>query len=86
MMPCRHGTGATSTRQEKGGVTECLCPCCASAPSPTYLPAFRLETEARYLLTLPLAQRREYLAAKPVQARRAELQAEMTRQWQAARS
>lgn len=61
-------------------MSECLCPSCVSEPSPTYLPAWRLETEARFLLKLPLEKRREYLEAKPVQARRAELQAEMKRQ------
>lgn len=67
-------------------MSQCRCPSCASDPSPTFLPAHRLACEARYLLTVPLAKRREYLEAKPVQARRAELQAEMTRQWEAARS
>ena len=62
---------------------ECLCPSCASNPSPTYQPAHRLACEARHLLTLPLQARRDYLKAKPVQGRRAELEAEMKRQWAA---
>lgn len=36
--------------------------------------------EAKHILQWPLAQRREYLASKPVQARREALQAEMARQ------
>ena len=65
----------------------CECPSCASNPSPTFLPSFRLETEARFVLKLPTkAQRREYLEAKPVQARRKELEAEMLRQHRSAAS
>lgn len=50
----------------------------------THSPEYRLECEARYLLRLPLAERREAMA-RPARAKRlTALRAEMTRQWQAA--
>ena len=61
-------------------MSECKCQSCASPPSPTYLSTFALSCEARLILSWPLQQRREYLAAKPVQGRRKELEAEMLRQ------
>ena len=60
--------------------TDCKCPACSDSPKPSYSPEFRLQAEARHLLTLPLQARREYLASKPVQARREALQQEMARQ------
>lgn len=48
----------------------------------TYSEEWRLECEARFILTMPLDQRRAYLAKlKP--ARRKPLEAEMRRQWDA---
>lgn len=46
----------------------------------THLPGHRLATEARYWLAKPLKQRQAYLEMPGVQARRKELEAEMTRQ------
>lgn len=66
-------------------MSECKCERCSDSPSQTYLPNWRIECEARYLLTVPLAARREYLAAKPVQGRREVLEAEIRRQWEAGR-
>lgn len=65
--------------------TECSCQRCSATPKPSYSPEFRLQAEARYLLSMSLAQRREYLQAKPVQGRVVALKAEMTRQFEAAR-
>lgn len=59
---------------------KCQCERCSATPSPTFSEFHKLECEARYWLSKPLAQRREYLAAKPVQARREALQQEMARQ------
>ena len=42
-------------------MTECLCPCCVSNPSPTYTPQFRLESEAKWVLALPQYERQDYL-------------------------
>lgn len=44
-----------------------------------------LECEARHLLEQPLKFRQEYLKAPPVQGRRAALEAEMRRQFEAGR-
>lgn len=44
-----------------------------------------LECEARHLLAQPLKFRQEYLKAPPVQARRKDLEAEIMRQFEAAR-
>lgn len=62
-------------------MSACLCPFCAATPAPTFTPEFRIACEARMVLGWPLETRRAYLAARPVQARRAELEAEMRRQW-----
>lgn len=66
---------------------QCLCPRCAppDTQKPTFSESYKLQAEARLLLSWPLAQRREYLAAKPVQGRRAALEAEMKMQWAARR-
>jgi len=67
-----------------GGVHKCLCPRCApDTPSKTYGTTHLIECEARLLLSWPLAQRREYLAETPVQGRRAQLEAEIKKQWAA---
>lgn len=64
--------------------TDCQCPaCCVSNPSPTYQPAYRLACEARYLLTVPLAERRAYLAHKNVEPLRKELEAAILKEWEA---
>lgn len=64
------------------------CPCdqCQpDSPAPTYTAAYRLQCEARTLLTRPLEARRAYLARKGVQPRREALQVEMARLWRAGR-
>ena len=43
-------------------MSECLCPNCVSNPSPTYLPEFRLECEAKWALSLQQYERQDYLA------------------------
>ena len=59
----------------------CACPKCSGSPKPNFSNEHLLACEARFVLKLPTkAQRREYLEAKPVQARRKELEAEMLRQ------
>lgn len=63
----------------------CRCPACSDDPLPTHTPEYRLQCEARELLRWPLKARQEYLQAKAVSERRAELEAEMTRQWESAR-
>ena len=63
--------------------SKCFCPACAALPAPTFTPEFRLACEARMVLGWPLEDRRAYLAARPVQARRADLETEMRRQWAA---
>lgn len=59
---------------------KCQCAKCSDSPSKTFSESWRVETEARYWLNKPLSQRREYLDAKPVQARRKALEAELIRQ------
>jgi hypothetical protein len=60
---------------------KCRCEKCQpGSPSKTYAQSWRVETEARLLLTWPLAQRREYLNALP-DRRRLPLEAELMRQW-----
>lgn len=49
----------------------CQCPQCCETPSPTWTPEYRLRCEATFVLRLPLAARREYLAA-PLVAKRVE--------------
>jgi len=71
--------------REEEGVTACMCPSCAAVPAPTFLPAFRLECEARAVLAWPIEARREYLASRPVQGRRADLEEVMRRQFDARR-
>lgn len=66
--------------------SKCFCPACAALPAPTFTPEFRLACEARMVLGWPLEERRAYLAARPVQARRADLETEMRRQWAAGRA
>ena len=66
-------------------MTACLCPRCCAYPAKTYTQSWRVETEARLLLTWPLAERQEYLKRPAVQPRRAELEAEIRRQWEAGR-
>jgi hypothetical protein len=66
-------------------MTTCLCPNCSSDPLPSYMPDFRMECEARYLLAMPLEQRREELGSKWRVARRQALEDELNRQWMAAR-
>lgn len=63
----------------------CRCPACTPDPAPTWTPEYRLECEARHLLRLPLAERRQALAAPARAARRLALEAEMRRQWDANR-
>ena len=41
---------------------KCRCPLCDSDPLPTYLPTWRAECEARWVLALPFEQRAAYLA------------------------
>lgn len=50
--------------------------------NPTWTPAFRLECEARYLLGMPLRIRQDALKHPARAMRRADLEAEMKRQWQ----
>ena len=57
----------------------CRCPQCSTDPLPTWTPAWRTETEARWLLKQPLEFRREYLAKKLVLPRAESLKAEMIR-------
>jgi len=54
----------------------------ASEGNPTWTPEFRLECEARYLLGMPLRMRQDALKHPARAMRRAELEAEMKRQWQ----
>lgn len=63
----------------------CSCEACApSSPSMTYTRAYMLQCEARWLLSQPLQQRRDYIARlKPV--RRAAVEAAVTQEWQARR-
>lgn len=67
-------------------MSACLCPSCTTTPSPTWTPAFRLECEARYLLGMPLRIRQDALKHPARAMRRAELEAEMKRQWQDGRA
>lgn len=64
-------------------MSRCLCPSCDSNPSQTYLPAYRLDCEARYLLTVPLAERRAYLSHTNVEPRRRELEAAILKELEA---
>lgn len=59
--------------------TPCQCEQCADDPSPTWTRAYAIECEARWLLSLPLAFRRQYLAKPAVSARAEMLKAEMLR-------
>lgn len=52
---------------------------------PTWTDTFRLECEARYLLAMPLPVRQMELKAPARAKRRAMLEAEMRRQWEAGR-
>lgn len=63
----------------------CQCEACApSSPSTTYTRTHLLQCEARWLLSRPLQQRREYLAKlKP--PRRTALEAALRNEWQARR-
>lgn len=61
---------------------KCQCERCSDSPSKTYSESFRVECEARLLLSWPLSKRREYLA-KLTETRRKPLEAELTRQWMA---
>ncbi len=67
-------------------MTACLCPQCTALPLHSYTPAFRLECEARAVLAWPIEERRAYLAARGVVARRIDLEAEMRRQFNAGRT
>ncbi len=66
-------------------MTACMCPQCMALPLHSYTPAFRLECEARAVLAWPIEARREYLASRPVQGRRADLEEVMRRQFDARR-
>lgn len=61
-------------------MSQCRCEKCSDSQSKTYSESFRVECEARLILTWPLAQRREYLA-KLTEFRRKPLEAELMRQW-----
>lgn len=63
----------------------CLCPACSLIPAPTYTEAYRLECEARHVLSMTLDRRRQYLdGMKPERAK--PLKREITRQWNANRN
>ena len=65
-------------------MTECRCEKCDPLDFlPQHSQSFRLETEARHLLRLPLQARTDYLAHKGVEPRLPELMAEIARQFEA---
>lgn len=61
-------------------MTACLCKSCSPNPHEKYSDAWKLETEARMILTMPIEGRRKYLE-KLKQPRRGILEAEIKRQW-----
>lgn len=62
-------------------MSKCQCERCQpDSPSKTFIESWRVECEARLILTWPLAQRREYLE-KLTEFRRKPLEAELMRQW-----
>ena len=65
-------------------MSKCQCERCQpDSPSKTFSESFRVECEARLILTWTLAQRQAYLKHPAVQGRRKELEAELMRQWMA---
>lgn len=70
-------------------MTQCHCETCAKLsgqpPKPSYSQPYRLETEARLILSWPLAKRQEYLL-KLSPPRADTLKAEMQRQHSARRT
>lgn len=61
-------------------MTACRCPSCSTDPSAKYSDAWRLETEARLLLSMPIEGRRKYLDTLKG-ARRETLEAAMKKLW-----
>lgn len=65
-------------------MTECHCKACSKTPHEKYSDEWKLETEANFILTMPIEQRRSYLE-KLNQPRRGVLEAEIKRLWNKSR-
>ena len=64
-------------------MSRCECQKCSDSPKPNFSKEWMRACEARYLLTVPLAERRAYLAHKNVEPRRKELEAAILKEWEA---
>ncbi len=60
-------------------MSTCRCQTCSTDPLPTWMPEFRIACEARWLLSKPLTERREYLASPMVKTRSDDLKAAMVK-------
>ena len=80
------GAGRRSAQLLQAIMTACRCPSCSSTPAYTWTPEYRLQCEARYLLNMPLRERQDALKHPARALRRADLEAEMKRQWQDGRA